>query len=77
MFMSYLFKTKSFAITLLIGFCALNTLWAQLPSPNFIVGDALPSAPELAPRGKYAVGVRTMEVVNKNHLVWKTVGLKI
>ena len=68
MSISYLFKTKSFALTLLIGFCSLNPLWAQLPSPNFIVGDALPNAPELAPRGKYAVGVRTIEVVNKNQV---------
>ena len=62
-------KTKSFACALLlIGFCSINQLWAQLPSPNFIVGDALPNAPELAPRGKYAVGVRTLEVVNKNQV---------
>ncbi len=61
-------KIKSIAFLLLIGFCCLNPLWAQLPSPNFIVGDALPNAPELAPRGKYAVGVRTMEVVNKNQV---------
>ena len=62
-------KTKSFACALLlIGFCSINQLWAQLPSPNFIVGDALPNAPELAPRGKYSVGVRTLEVVNKNQV---------
>jgi predicted dienelactone hydrolase len=62
-------KTKSFAYALLlIGFCSINQLWAQLPSPNFIVGDALPNAPELAPRGKYSVGVRTLEVVNKNQV---------
>jgi predicted dienelactone hydrolase len=61
-------KIKSIAFLLLISFCSLNPLWAQLPSPNFIVGDALPNAPELAPRGKYAVGVRTIEVVNKNQV---------
>jgi len=62
-------KTKSFAYALLlIGFCSINQLWAQLPSPNFIVGDALPNTPELAPRGKYAVGVRTLEVINKNQV---------
>ncbi len=53
-------------IHLCIGFAI--ELLAQLPSPNFIVGDALPSAPELAPRGKYSVGVRTIEVVNKNQV---------
>ncbi len=66
--MNNLFKIKSIAFLLLFSFCSLNPLWAQLPSPNFIVGDALPNAPELAPRGKYAVGVRTIEVVNKNQV---------
>ena len=67
--MNELFKPKSFAcVIILIGFCSLNQLCAQLPSANFIVGDALPNAPELAPRGKYAVGVRTLEVVNKNQV---------
>ena len=29
--------------------------------PQFIFGDALPDAPELAARGKYKVGVRTLD----------------
>jgi predicted dienelactone hydrolase len=32
----------------------------------FVYGDALPDAPDLAPRGKYSIGVKTMELVNKN-----------
>lgn len=35
---------------------------------TFIVGDALPDAPELAVRGKYKVGVKTMEFTNKNQI---------
>lgn len=66
--MNDLFKIKSIALFLLLGFCSLNPLYAQLPSSNFIVGDALPNAPELAPRGKYSVGVRTIDVVNKNQV---------
>jgi predicted dienelactone hydrolase len=34
-------------------------------SPLFINGDTLPDAPELAHRGEYKVGVRTLDFVNK------------
>lgn len=33
---------------------------------NFIIGDALPDAPELAIRGNYKVGVQTLDFVNEN-----------
>ncbi|MBZ0307293.1 MAG: dienelactone hydrolase, partial [Anaerolineae bacterium] len=36
---------------------------AQEPEA-FVFGDPLPDAPELAPRGEYAVGVQTLELVN-------------
>ncbi|MEO0902617.1 MAG: dienelactone hydrolase, partial [Bacteroidota bacterium] len=32
---------------------------------TFLIGDALPDAPELSQRGNYGVGVRTLELVNK------------
>ncbi len=35
---------------------------------SYINGDALPDAPELAYRGEYKVGVRTVTMVNKNQL---------
>lgn len=35
---------------------------------RFIYGDALPDAPELAIRGDFAVGVKTLELVNKDQL---------
>ncbi|KQC29105.1 alpha/beta hydrolase family protein [Flagellimonas eckloniae] len=35
---------------------------------NFLVGDALPDAPELSARGDNGVGVQTLDLVNKNQL---------
>jgi predicted dienelactone hydrolase len=35
---------------------------------TFVYGDALPDAPELAPRGEFKVGVRTLDFVNKNQV---------
>jgi predicted dienelactone hydrolase len=37
-------------------------------SENFVIGDARPDAPELAKRGTYGVGVRTLKVVNPDQL---------
>ncbi len=37
-------------------------------SNKFIVGDLVPQAPELAKRGAYSVGVKTLTFVNKNQL---------
>jgi predicted dienelactone hydrolase len=39
---------------------------AQVPGSLFVNGDPLPDAPELAPRGEYKIGVRTLEVVHEN-----------
>ena len=41
---------------------------AQQNDTSFIVGDALPDAPELSARGNYKVGVRTIELINKNQI---------
>ena len=35
---------------------------------DFVFGDPLPDAPELAPRGPYSVGVRTVQTVNPDQL---------
>ena len=42
----------------------------KLNSQNstFVYGDALPDAPIMSARGVYAVGVKTMEFINKNQL---------
>ncbi|MDQ2863791.1 MAG: dienelactone hydrolase [Bacteroidota bacterium] len=37
-------------------------------STEFMYGDPLPDAPELAPRGDYKVGVRTLTLVNKGQI---------
>src|SRR6056297_1385686 len=35
---------------------------------DFLIGDPLPDAPDLAYRGDYSVGVRTLEVVNEDQI---------
>lgn len=41
---------------------------AQINNDSFVIGDALPDAPELAARGNYKVGVHTLELINKNQV---------
>lgn len=54
--------SRGFCVTLLV---LMNVATAQT---DFVFGDALPDAPELAARGPYKIGVRTVEVVNPNEL---------
>jgi len=42
------------------------TVFAQ--DDEFVFGDSLPDAPELAARGDYGVGVRTLELVNPDQI---------
>ena len=42
--------------------------YSQTPKDNFIIGDALPDAPELAVRGEFKIGVKTLEFTNKNQI---------
>lgn len=44
------------------------TVFAQEKSQTFVYGDLLPDAPELSPRGEYKIGVRTLDLVNKDQL---------
>lgn len=54
-----------FLVTLSFFLLALPcAILAQETTP-FLYGDPLPDAPELAARGKYQVGVQTLELVNK------------
>ncbi|MGR3809765.1 alpha/beta hydrolase family protein [Jiulongibacter sp. NS-SX5] len=46
----------------LILLMSVNLLFAQ----EFLTGDALPDAPELAARGPHKVGVRTIQFIHKN-----------
>ncbi|MGB5668805.1 MAG: dienelactone hydrolase [Maribacter sp.] len=52
--------------SLLLLFLFSNGNFAQ--QNEFLYGDALPDAPELATRGDYKVGVRTLNLVNKNQV---------
>ena len=45
-----------------------TTTFAQINNDSFVIGDALPDAPELAARGNYKVGVQTLELINKNQV---------
>ncbi|WP_428658362.1 alpha/beta hydrolase family protein [Runella sp.] len=55
-------------------FSALTACFLLFFSPlsfcqtNFVNGDLLPDAPELAARGKYSVGVQMLKLVNNNQL---------
>lgn len=60
-------RTITIAVVLFQFFSA-NNLFAQIQDDAFIIGDALPDAPELASRGTYKVGVRTVEFINKNQV---------
>ena len=51
---------------LLLLFCAPAI--SQVNNPSFVIGDALPDAPALAPRGPYKVGVQTIEMVHMDQL---------
>ncbi|MDG1276507.1 MAG: dienelactone hydrolase [Algoriphagus sp.] len=43
-------------------------IFGQTTPKTFVYGDLLPDAPELAARGEYAVGVQTLDLLNKNQL---------
>ncbi len=60
-------KTTTTIYSILAMFCVLGLVLpviAQTPSQTFVVGDLLPNAPELAPRGAYAVGVQTINLIH-------------
>ena len=55
------------------GLVLIFFLWsgpgvAQTSEWRFINGDPLPDAPELAARGEYKIGVRTLEVIHKDQI---------
>ncbi len=51
---------------LLFFILACSSLVGQ--DTTFVYGDALPDAPELSERGSYNIGVRTMDLVNRNQI---------
>ena len=48
--------------------CGSSNKITAVNNNSFIVGDALPDAPALSARGDYKVGVRTLDLVNKNQV---------
>jgi predicted dienelactone hydrolase len=56
---------KQSLFLLLFTFFIIHTSFGQKSTDAFIYGDLLPDAPELAGRGEYKIGVRTMTLVNK------------
>ncbi|GAB4012307.1 hypothetical protein GCM10028808_28030 [Spirosoma migulaei] len=63
-------KSTAIRYLLLLLFTLVAT-WqtiAQTPDNTFVNGDLLPNAPELAARGTYGVGVRTLKLVHKDQV---------
>jgi len=65
-----LFSVNQFflALSAIILFAGTNVSLAQDIEWQYINGDALPDAPELALRGEFKIGVRTITVVNKGQI---------
>lgn len=51
-------------LTLLFALGLTSFINAQTPGDGFVIGDMLPNAPELAARGSFGVGVRTLKVIH-------------
>ena len=72
--MNQVFKLLTRFLSLCVTLCFVsataqtNTAPTTTTQTNFVFGDALPDAPELAPRGPYSVGVRTVQTVNPGQL---------
>ena len=64
------YRKNQFTLILLaiILVTVINTSPAQEVEWRFINGDPLPDAPELAVRGEFKVGVRTITVVNRDQI---------
>lgn len=54
--------------TIALFVCLTIATNAQLTNKDFIIGDALPGAPALAPRGEFKVGVQTIQLVHNNQV---------
>jgi predicted dienelactone hydrolase len=62
-------KSKLLASLILVFLLSsFSLIFAQSSVKPFVYGDLLPDAPELAPRGEYSVGVRTLDFLNENQL---------
>ena len=59
-------STRYTVLILFLNSCFLFT--AQAQEQEFLYGDLLPDAPELSTRGSYAVGVKTIDLINPNQI---------
>ncbi len=61
---------RNYLFLVIVAVSMLGMAWSSPTekTEEFIYGDLLPDAPELAKRGEYRVGVRTVSLVNKNQL---------
>ncbi|UHG94859.1 alpha/beta hydrolase family protein [Spirosoma oryzicola] len=57
-------NTRSILVVFTLLLITVRQLIAQSPGDTLINGDLLPNAPELAARGSYKVGVRTIKLVH-------------
>ena len=55
-------------LTAVLFSTSITLSFSQSPAKPFVYGDLLPDAPALAARGEYAVGVQTLDLINKNQL---------
>jgi predicted dienelactone hydrolase len=53
---------------LVLQSCGNGNKITKAGNDTFIAGDALPDAPILSARGEYKVGVRTLDLINKNQV---------
>ena len=58
--------SNNWSIAIIIFLFLIAPIPAQ--SQGFLYGDTLPDAPELAKRGDYQVGVRTLNLLNTNQV---------
>jgi len=61
-------KLKLKPIFYLVVFLLTIFFSVEIYASNYLIGDPLPDAPDLAYRGDYRVGVRTLEIVNENQI---------
>lgn len=54
-----------YLLALLFTVGAVTLVAAQTPGDSFVNGDLMPNAPDLAARGSYGVGVRTMKLIHQ------------
>ena len=61
-------KSKTTLLFSLLMTAFFASAQVQALKSDFVYGDLLPDAPDLAARGKYAVGVQTLKLINANQL---------